>query len=140
MPRVKGIEAVALALLVAGCGAAGEEADRLLVFGQQNFSDQPYSLHARELSFPIPGSAGASLLEPCQAGYLEMRLRPPFEVRVGPGSIEQTGDGSGLPVILTDADFPNDGAAWWITVERDGTVRLRPVAEGEDPTDARSLC
>jgi hypothetical protein len=140
MPCVTGLSAAVLGLLLAGCGIAGQHSDRLLIFGEENFSDQPYSRHARELSFPLPGAAAGSLLPPCQATYSELRLRPPFEVRVGPGRLEDTGDGSDLPVILTDADFPEDGTAWWIVIERDGAVAIRPVAEGEEPNDPRMLC
>lgn len=131
--------ATVLVLLLAGCAIAGQQ-DRLLIFGTENFSDQPFSMHARELSFPLPGADGGSLIEPCAAGYTQMRLRPPFEVRVGPGSLEETGDGSGLPVTMTDADFPEDGAAWWIVIQRDGAVAIRPVAEAEDPNNPRILC
>lgn len=139
-PRIGSVRAAILGLLLVGCGAVGDSGDRLIAFGLKNFSDLPYSLYARELSFPIPGATGASLLEPCQASYLEMRLRPPFEVRLGPGSLEQTGDGSALPLTMTHADFSDGRTAWWITVERGGAVALRPVADGEDPRETGQLC
>ena len=137
------VPAIGLVLTVAGCGPLGRQEPLSVILVTHNFSGQPFSLHAHEtpLLF-LRGRGTSSLVDACSSAQGFQELRPPFDVRFGPGRLEDTGDGSGVPVILTDADFIDPDIAWIITVDAEGEWIAERVSadEGRDAAEAAPLC
>ena len=127
--RVLGAIAGCVWVLTA-CGQGGGEVD--LRFAYENHSNQAYSLRVERFL----GSSG-SRLGACESGTSAGLVSLPFQVKLGPGGLEQT-EGADLPLLFNSGSIPPMGdAGFMLTIEADGEVRLEPL---EEPINPRFLC